>query len=128
MVLLRVFFIFFVLINFSFANDLLFYEKQSKIFIKELAVNLKKSLKAVMKESGPVSAVEYCNIAALDITINISNQNNVVIKRTSLKLRNKNNKPDKWEIDVLNNFEKKRKNGENIMSLSYYEVYKDRHL
>jgi hypothetical protein len=126
MVLLRVFFIFFVLINFSHANDLLFYEKQSKISIKELAVNLKKLLKAVMKESGPVSAVEYCNIAALDITSDVSNQKNVFIKRTSLKLRNKNNMPDKWEIDVLNNFEKRKQNGENVMSLGYQEVYKDK--
>ena len=27
--------------------------------------------------------------------------------------------PDRWEIDVLNNFEKRKKNGENVMSLSY---------
>ena len=101
------------------------YEKQSKISIKELAVNLKKSLKAVLKESGPISAVEYCNIAAFDITRDVSNKKNVFIKRTSLKLRNKNNIPDSWEIDVLNNFEKRKQNGENLMSLSYQEVYKD---
>ena len=125
MVLLRAFLIFFLLINFSNANDLLSYEKQSKISIKELAVNLKKSLKGVLKESGPIAAVEYCNIAALDITSDVSNKNNIFIKRTSLKLRNKNNMPDRWEIDVLNNFEKRKKNGENIMSLSYQAVYKD---
>ena len=125
MVVLRVFFIFFVLSNVSYSNDLLYYEKQSKISIKELAVNLKKSLKAVLKESGPIAAVEYCNIAALDITRDVSNKKNVFIKRTSLKLRNKNNMPDSWEIDVLNNFEKRKQNGENLMSLSYQEVYKE---
>ena len=125
MVVLRVFFIFFVLSNVSYSNDLLYYEKQSKISIKELAVNLKKSLKAVLKESGPISAVEYCNIAALDITRDVSNKKNVFIKRTSLKLRNKNNMPDSWEIDVLNNFEKRKISGEGIQSLNYKELYVD---
>jgi len=125
MLLLRILCIYFLLSNFLYANDLLVNENKSKSTIKALAINLKKSLKLILEESGPIAAVEYCNIAALDITNEVSNQKNVLIKRTSLKLRNKSNMPDNWEINVLSNFEKRKQNGENIMDLSYQEVFKE---
>ena len=125
MFLLRVLLLCFFFTHFSYANDLLDNEKQSKIAIKELATNLKTSLKSVLQELGPIAAVEYCNIAALDITSDVSSEKDVFIKRTSLKIRNKDNMPDEWEIDVLSNFEKRKQNGENVMSLSYQDIYKD---
>ena len=125
MLILRVLIIFFIFTNLSYANDLLSYEKDSMVAIKALASNLKKSLKSVIKNSGPVAAVEYCNIAAFDITDKVSKEKNVLIKRTSLKLRNKNNIPAAWEIVVLNNFEKRKISGEGIQSLNYKELYVD---
>ncbi|MBH88230.1 MAG: hypothetical protein CMJ12_03620 [Pelagibacterales bacterium] len=119
----RIAFILFLLINFSYANDLLKYEQKSKSAIKELSISLQKSLKSVLKESGPIVAIEYCNIAALAITSDTSNFNKISIKRTSLKLRNKSNKPDKWEIDVLNSFEKRKNSGEEISTLNYQNIY-----
>lgn len=126
MILLRIIFILFLLKNFSYANDLLVYEEKSKTVIKELAFSLKKSLKSVLKESGPIAAIEYCNIAALEITSDISNLNEISIKRTSLKLRNKSNMPDKWEIDVLNSFEQRKQNGEKIATLYYQDIYAEK--
>jgi hypothetical protein len=125
MVLIRLGLLIFVFSSFSFASDLSIYEEESKISIKELAFNLKKSLKAVIQESGPIAAIEYCNIAALDITDGISQKKNIFIKRTSLKLRNKNNMPDSWEINVLNSFEKRKKNGEGLMYISHQEIYEE---
>ena len=125
MFILRVLIIFFIFTNLSYANDLLSYEKDSMVAIKALASNLKKSLKSVIKNSGPITAVEYCNIAAFDITDKVSKEKNVLIKRTSLKLRNKNNIPAAWEIVVLNNFEKRKISGEGIQSLNYKELYVD---
>ncbi len=123
MLLFRIVCILFLLINFSYANDLLKYEQKSKSAIKELSINLKKSLKSVIRESGPIEAIEYCNISALEITDDVSNLNKIFIKRTSLKLRNISNTPDKWEIDVLNSFEKRKKSGEEISTLNYQDIY-----
>ena len=85
MFILRLLIVFFAWTNLIYADDTLAYEKESKEAIKELAINLKKSLKAVLKESGPTAAVEYCNIAAIDITDRISASKSIIIKRTSLK-------------------------------------------
>ena len=79
MLILRVLIIFFIFTNLSYANDLLSYEKDSMVAIKALASNLKKSLKSVIKNSGPVAAVEYCNIAAFDITDKVSKENRHVV-------------------------------------------------
>lgn len=123
MFIIKVLIFFFIYINITYANNLSNYEKESKLAIKALASNLKKSLKVVLIESGPVAAVEYCNIAALDITDEISTDKNILIKRTSLKLRNKNNFPTTWEIKVLKDFEKRRVAGEEIQSINYKELY-----
>ena len=86
---------------------------------------LKKSLKTVLKESGPIAAVEYCNIAAVDITDRISNSKSIFLKRTSLKVRNKDNVATSWEKDVLNNFENRKRLGESVNSIDYQEAYTD---
>ena len=69
MILFRIIFILFLLKNFSYANDLLVYEEKSKTVIKELAFSLKKSLKSVLKESGPIAAIEYCNDRMMEFKI-----------------------------------------------------------
>ena len=125
MFILRLLIVFFAWTNLIYADDTLAYEKESKEAIKELAENLKKSLKAILKESGPIAAVEYCNIAAIDITDRISASKGIIIKRTSLKVRNEGNLATSWEKDSLNRFEKRKKLGESIKSIDYKEVYVD---
>ena len=125
MFILRLLILFFAWTNLLYADDILAYEKESKEAIKELAINLKKSLKAVLKESGPTAAVEYCNIAAIDITDRISASKGIIIKRTSLKVRNEGNLATSWEKDILNRFEKRKKLGDSIKSIDYKEVYVD---
>ena len=99
--------------------------EMSRNLIKELGFNLKQSLQAVLAESGPLSAVEYCNIAAPNITQQIKENSNLSIKRTSLKIRNSDNVPDLWEFRVLNNFAERHALGENIDSMNFVEIYAD---
>ena len=100
-------------------------KEMSRNLIKELGFNLKQSLQAVLAESGPISALEYCNIAALNITQQIKENSNLSIKRTSLKIRNSDNVPDLWEFRVLNNFAERHALGENVDSMNFYEIYAD---
>jgi hypothetical protein len=125
MIILRIIIALFIFSNFSYADDTLVYEKEAKVAIKELAISLKKSLKSILKESGPIAAVEYCNIAALDITDRVSLDKGVILKRTSLKVRNTANIASSWEKEILNKFEKRKVLGESIDSIDYQEVYLD---
>ncbi|MDB9761811.1 DUF3365 domain-containing protein [Alphaproteobacteria bacterium] len=125
MIILRIIITLFIFSNLSYADDTLAYEKEAKAAIKELAISLKKSLKSVLKESGPIAAVEYCNIAALDITDRVSLDKGVILKRTSLKVRNAANIASSWEKEILNKFEKRKVLGESIGSIDYQEVYLD---
>jgi hypothetical protein len=67
---------------------------------------LSTKLKSAMQAGGVANAINYCNLAASPLTDSLSNQYNVDIKRTSLKFRNPNNRPDPEEILVLQDFQK----------------------
>tara|TARA_B110000116_G_scaffold255873_1_gene254582 strand:- start:23 stop:592 length:570 start_codon:yes stop_codon:yes gene_type:complete len=125
MLILRIITALFIFSNLSYADDRLIYEKEAKAAIKELAISLKKSLKTVLKGSGPIAAVEYCNIAALDITDRVSLDKGITLKRTSLKVRNIANVASSWEKNILNKFEKRKVLGESIGTIDYQEVYLD---
>ena len=125
MLILRIITALFIFSNLSYADDRLIYEKEAKAAIKELAISLKKSLKTVLKGSGPIAAVEYCNIAALDITDRVSLDKGITLKRTSLKVRNIANVASSWERNILNKFEKRKVLGESIGTIDYQEVYLD---
>lgn len=119
---LRIIFVVFIFTDFCIAENISFYENQSKIVIKELGKSLKTTLKSIIKESGPVAAIEYCNIAALDLTKDISDRRKLILKRTSLKYRNVNNVPDKWELSVLKSFEMRKDNGESLNSINESKI------
>jgi len=111
--ILRILFIVFF-VSSSFAKDIYLYEKESIVVIKELSHRLKTTVKSIIQNSGPVEAIEYCNLAAIDLTNDISLGNNLIIKRTALKYRNYKNAPDSWELDVLKRFEKRKTDGEDV--------------
>ncbi len=81
----------------------LFTEK-GNLIVKKTAEELSGTLTAKMKDGGIPMAVEYCNIAALPLTSEISEIEHVSIKRTSLKIRNPQNSPNEEEIEVMNMF------------------------
>lgn len=72
---------------------------------------LSSELKQSMSEGGIENAINYCNINALPITAQLSKENNAIIKRTSLKVRNPKNAPSDQEEMVLREFEKMMDSG-----------------
>ncbi len=62
-----------------------------------LASNLKKAI----MESGPFEAVAYCNKKAMPLTRSMEEKYGARIKRTSLKVRNPEDRPDEKESEIL---------------------------
>ena len=67
---------------------------------------LKSELKKALKKEGAVQAIETCHLKAPDIAKDLSTRTGWDIRRTSLKVRNLEDAPDKWENSVLERFEK----------------------
>jgi hypothetical protein len=78
-------------------------------FGKALLAELQKAIAA----GGPVNAIGVCNIAAPSIAAGKSMETKMTIARTSLKLRQPDNKPDAWELQQLQSFEQRKAAGEN---------------
>jgi len=96
--------------------------QESKKVVKEFMGQLKGELKAAMKAGGPVNAVNVCNKTAPVIAKNLSDKYGWEVSRTSLKARNTNNEPDAWEKKVLQQFEKRKQNGEAVKPMAHFEV------
>ncbi len=68
---------------------------------KMLAGNLKKAI----AEGGVFHAIEYCNLEAMPITRKMEEKYGVKIKRSSLKVRNPQDKPTAEETKLLIHFD-----------------------
>ena len=88
------------------ANDAEPYLEQGKAISMAAFSTLSANLKMAMTRGGIEEAVSFCNVAAMLITDSLSRSHGVIIKRTSLKLRNPENKPDPMERGVLEVFAK----------------------
>ncbi|MCV6589184.1 MAG: DUF3365 domain-containing protein [Marinobacterium sp.] len=95
---------------------------EAKTVIKALAGQLGGELKAAVKAGGPVAAIQVCNTKAAPITAQVSQQEGWTVSRTSLKLRNPNNAPDKWEQRVLEQFASQAAAGANLKKLAFSQV------
>jgi hypothetical protein len=105
----------------SFAED----EPATKVYrdaIQELGGALKSELKGAIKTGGFVKALDVCQTKAPKISAELSKKVGFSISRTSLKPRNPNNAPSEWEKDVLEQFEKRKADGENPKSLEFMAV------
>jgi cytochrome c556 len=94
----------------------------SKKVIKYFGGQLKGKLMSGMQKGGPVAAIQVCNKAAENIAKEVSEKFDWTISRTSLKLRNTKNTPDVWETKVLNTFEKRKRDGEEVSKIDYAEI------
>ena len=86
-------------------------------FSKTLIGELQKAVAA----GGPVNAIGVCNIIAPKIAADMSAEEKMTIGRTSLKLRQPNNKPDEWELRQLQSFERRKVAGENPANIEFGE-------
>ena len=96
--------------------------KQSRQAIKALATELKSELMTAMKTEGTHAAIKVCNIRAPQISKSVSELKGFSVRRTSLKTRNLDNKPDEWERNVLQQFEDRKNKGEQVKTMEYSQV------
>lgn len=78
---------------------------------------LKQALQQAMKESGPVAAISVCNEKAPEIAVQLSEEQNMNIGRTALRVRNPANTPDAWEQEQLEAFVKRLASGESAENI-----------
>jgi len=83
---------------------------------------LKAELMKAMKAGGPVHAIHVCKKIAPGIAAHKSRETGWRVARTSLKVRNPANAPDAWERNVLESFEVRRAQGENVKDLEHEEI------
>jgi hypothetical protein len=98
--------------------------QEARALVKTFGSDLKHVLKTAMKSEEPIKALTVCNIEAGPIADKNSSLSGWDIGRTSLKVRNESNAPDKWESTVLYEFEKRKAAGENLKTMEYSETVK----
>lgn len=87
-----------------------------------LGSNLKAALGQAMQDTGPVGALEVCNVQAPAIAAAIDEREGVTVGRTSLKWRNPDNKPDAWERGILEKFAADKAGGASNLDLETWAV------
>jgi hypothetical protein len=73
---------------------------------------LKVNLMKAMQDGGPVSAVHFCNVNAMELTNGYSLKYDTEVKRVSDKNRNASNALNEKELAVLDDFKRMLKSGE----------------
>lgn len=68
------------------------------------AKNLGSNLMKKMKEGGPKKAIPFCNVKAIPLTEDISLKYNVLVKRTSDKIRNNQNSATQEESKIIDGY------------------------
>jgi hypothetical protein len=68
---------------------------------EELFAKLSGRLMDAMTATGPAGAIEVCQVEAKSIAIDVGKENNVMIGRTGVRLRNSNNQAPPWAKDLV---------------------------
>ena len=100
-------------------------EMQANSKIKQFSGQLKTALVGAIQTEGFASAVKVCKEQAPEIAKSVS-KDGWTLARTSLKTRNAANKPDAWEQEKLQDFDKKFKEGVSPNQLSAIDVNENR--
>jgi hypothetical protein len=69
-------------------------------------------LKSQMQTNGAMSALHFCSQNALTLTEQLAKESKTSIKRVSIKNRNPVNNANKYEIALLNEWDKRAKNAQ----------------
>ncbi len=85
------------------------YKMKGMIIAKSTFKTFKSKIEAIGQKEGLPAVVDFCHDNAMKLTDSIGKAHQVVIKRTSHKLRNPDNKPDIDEEAVLNEYLKLQK-------------------
>jgi len=89
---------------------------------KSFGGQLKQHLQEGMKQGGPLVALDVCNTQAPAIAQSVGDASGWQVRRTSMKARNEDNRPDMWELTTLLEFEKQKEQGNDISKMESYAV------
>lgn len=95
---------------------------EAKQVVQGFAKSLKSELLAAMQKGGPGHALEVCNIEAMPITAQAGAGNNSMVSRVSLKNRNPDNVPNEWQREILEQFDARAADGEDIAPMASVTV------
>jgi hypothetical protein len=93
--------------------------------VKAFGSHLKSELETAIKSSGHLAALGVCNLKSPLITEEHAQKLGWKMGRTSLKVRNSKNAPDQWESQILQQFEQRKTNGEDVAKLEHVETIKN---
>lgn len=99
--------------------------KASRAAAQQFGATLKEALQQAVKASGPISGIQVCHEQAAQIADKLSTEREMLVGRTSLKVRNPNNMPDNWELAVLKQFDARKAQGEPVDNLEFFAVIDD---
>lgn len=86
---------------------------------------LKQALGGAIKADGPVAAIQVCNVKAPALAKAAADASGWSVGRTSLKLRNADNKADAWELATLKEFDSRRMAGEKPETIAKAEIVEE---
>jgi hypothetical protein len=92
--------------------------KVAETFMQELKGELEQAIAA----AGPVSAIGVCQSKAPAIAARLSVETGWQVGRTSLRVRNPDNAPDRWEKAILKDFDRRRFQGAAPQNLEVLEI------
>lgn len=94
----------------------------SRAAARQFGKTLKEKLQQAIKNGGPVNGIAVCHDQADQIAAKLSEELEMLVGRTSLKVRNPNHTPDVWESAVLQQFEARKAQGEPADQLEFFAV------
>jgi hypothetical protein len=99
--------------------------KSGRAVAQKFAEVLQHTLTQALANGGPANGLTVCHEKAGQIATELTAETNMLVGRTSLKLRNPANAPDNWELAVLKQFEARHAQGEAIENLEFFAVIDD---
>ena len=97
----------------------------SRAAVQKFSKTLKEALQQAIKAGGPANGITVCHDQADQIAARLSEELEMLVGRTSLKVRNPNHTPDAWETAVLKQFEARKAQGESVDRLEFFAVIDD---
>lgn len=87
-----------------------------------LTSGLMAELTKAMTDGGAAAALTVCREKAPAIAASVSKEKGLTVRRTALKVRNPENRPDAWEAEVLKEFERRLAGGEDPASIERFDL------
>lgn len=91
---------------------------EAEVVAGQLGNRLKGELMTAMQAGGPLAAIDTCHLQAQPLTADTGAASGWQVGRTSLRLRNPANAPDRWEQSVLEDFAARVAAGESPAALN----------